>query len=36
MIGSTVYFEIEKFDECITDCDKALELKKDFVKVINS
>lgn len=35
MLGSTVYYEIEKFEECITDSDKALELNKSFIKVIN-
>ena len=32
-IGATVYFDIEKFDECILDCDKAIELNKGFAKV---
>ena len=28
-----MYLELEKFDECITDCDRAIELNKDFSKV---
>ena len=32
-LGATVYFEMELFDKCIQDCDKAIELKKDFSKV---
>ena len=31
--GATVYFEMELFDKCIEDCDRAIELKKDFSKV---
>jgi hypothetical protein len=28
-----VYFEIEEFDNCINDCDRAKELNKEFIKV---
>ena len=30
-----MYLELEKFDECIADCDRAIELNKDFSKVRN-
>jgi hypothetical protein len=33
MIGAAVYTELERFDECIADCDRAIELNKDFSKV---
>ena len=32
-VGAAVYFAIEKFQESIQDCDRAIEVKKDFVKV---
>jgi hypothetical protein len=35
MIGAAVYFTIEDFDRSISDCDRAIELNKAFVKVIN-
>ena len=28
------YFDLEKFDETINDCDKALELSPDLVKAM--
>jgi len=29
-----VYLTIEDFDHCISDCDRAIELNKSYVKVI--
>jgi tetratricopeptide (TPR) repeat protein len=31
-LGAACFFELEKFDECILDCDRAIELNKDFSK----
>jgi len=33
ILGAAVFVELEKFDECIQDCDRAIELNKDFSKV---
>lgn len=33
IIGAAVYNTIERFDDGIRDCDKAIELNKNFVKV---
>lgn len=32
-LGAAVEIELEKFDDAITDCDRALELKPGFAKV---
>jgi tetratricopeptide (TPR) repeat protein len=32
-LGAAVYNTLEKFDEAITDCEKAIELNPNFVKV---
>jgi Tetratricopeptide repeat len=32
-IGSAVNTQLEKFDDAIKDCDKAIELNPNFVKV---
>lgn len=32
--GAAVYIALERFDDAVTDCDRALELNDKFVKVI--
>jgi hypothetical protein len=32
-IGAAVYIALDKFDESIRDCDKAIEINPQFVKV---
>jgi hypothetical protein len=32
-IGAAVYIALEKFDESITDCDRAQEINNKFAKV---
>jgi len=34
-IGAAVYLTIDKLDESVKDCDKAIEINKNFVKVTN-
>ena len=34
VIGAACYIALEKFDEGIADCDKAIEINDKFVKVI--
>jgi hypothetical protein len=33
LLGAAVYFDIEKFDECMVDCNKAIEVNPTFIKV---
>ena len=33
IIGAAVYIALEKFDEAISDCDRAIEINSKFVKV---
>jgi hypothetical protein len=33
MLGAAVYHTIEDFDKCLIDCERALELNPNFIKV---
>lgn len=33
ILGATAYFQMEKFDEALADCDKSIELNPKAIKV---
>ena len=32
-IGAMAFFEAKEYDKCITECDRALQVNKDYIEV---